>query len=279
MSMEAATSLASSLLQQKDKPSLQQKHLLTHNGDISFKQVIIFLVAYLGTGTFVFCLAQNAIDGKKTNSAVLDSIYLSVVTMTTVGYGDLVPKTVPAKLLACLYVFSGMAFGALILSKGADYLVEKQENVMMRAIHMLESSDIESRSNKLMLKNILKEFESSKAKSKFISVSALLMVLVAVGIIFLSIFEDLDPVDAFYCVCSTITTLGYGDYSFTTTAGRVFAIFWILSSTVCLAQFFFYLAELYTERRRQPLINWVLTRKLTASDLASADLDNDNSVR
>ncbi|KAJ8754832.1 hypothetical protein K2173_015344 [Erythroxylum novogranatense] len=34
--------------------------------------------------------------------------------------------------------------------------------------------------------------------------------------------------DSFYCVFSTITTLGYGDQSFSTTAGPSFAIFWIL---------------------------------------------------
>ena len=45
--------------------------------------------------------------------------------MTTVGYGDLVSNSTIAKLLACLYVYTGMALGGLILSKAADYIVEK----------------------------------------------------------------------------------------------------------------------------------------------------------
>lgn len=82
----------------------------------------------------------------------------------------------------------------------------------------------------------------------------------------------------FYCMCSTITTLGYGDKSFSTEAGRVFAIFWILTSTVCVAQFFLYLAELNTERRRKELVKLVLTRRITYVDLEAADLDNDGVV-
>lgn len=95
----------------------------------------------------------------------------------------------------------------------------------------------------------------------------------------MTLHEELSLIDALYCVCATITTLGYGDESFATARGRMFAVFWILSSTVCLAQFFFYLTELYTERRQRSLLKWVLNRKLTFADIEVADLDNDNVVR
>jgi len=61
--------------------------------------------------------------------------------------------------------------------------------------------------------------------------------------------EGFSFIDAFYCVCVTVTTLGYGDESFTTKAGRVFAVFWILS--VCVVQFFLFLAESRTEERQR----------------------------
>jgi potassium channel subfamily K len=47
---------------------------------------------------------------------------------------------------------------------------------------------------------------------------------------------------------------------------------------MCLAQFYLYLAELYTERRQRSLVKWVLTRRLTPSDLEQADLDHDKVV-
>lgn len=234
----------------------------------NFKQVFMLLAAYLGGGTICFFLVRHQIKGQKTNG-ILDAIYFCVVTMTTVGYGDLVPNTMLAKILASIYVFTGMAIGGLILSQVADYIVEKQEILIVRAIYMRENPGATE---------ILKEVESHKVKYKFIMAGVLLFVLIIVGTVFLFVVEELSFMDAFYCVCSTITTLGYGDESFSTRGGRIFAIFWILSSTICLAQFFLYLAELCTERRQRAMANWVLTRKLTFSDLEAADLDHDKIV-
>jgi len=235
----------------------------------SIKHVVFLLAAYLGGGTLCFFLIRNQIKGQKTNG-ILDSIYFCVVTMTTVGYGDLVPDSILAKLLACIYVFTGMALVGLILSQAADYMVEKQEILVVRAISM---------SGKVSPNEILKEVETHKVKYKFIMVGVLLLVLIVVGTVFLFLVEELNFMDAFYCVCSTITTLGYGDQSFSTAGGRIFAIFWMLGSTICLAQFFLYLAELYTERRQISMVNWVLSRELTFSDLEAADLDRDKVVR
>ncbi|CAL5341587.1 unnamed protein product [Camellia sinensis] len=234
----------------------------------SFRKVAILLAVYLGVGTVCFYIVSNQINGKKTNE-VLDAVYFCIVTMTTVGYGDLVPNSTTTKLLACAFVFTGMALVGLILSKAADYLVEKQETLLVKALHIHE---------KVNRIEIQKEIETNKVRYKCFLVFSFLLVLIVVGTIFLTTVEKLDLVDAFYCVCSTITTLGYGDKSFSTKIGRVFAIFWILTSTICLAQFFFYVAELNAESRQKVLADWVLNRKITNLDLEAADLDDDGVV-
>lgn len=234
----------------------------------SFRQVAVLLVIYLGVGTICFYLVRNQIVGKKTNG-VLDSVYFCIVTMTTVGYGDLVPNGTLSKFLACAFVFTGMVLGAVILSKAADYLLEKQETLLVKTLHMRQ---------KLSRTEMSKELEKNKLRYKCFMMLAFLFVLMVVGTVFLVIIEKLDIVDAFYCACSTITTLGYGDKSFSTEAGRVFAIFWILTSTISVGQFFLYLAELYTERRQKALVKWVLTKRVTNVDLEAADLDNDGIV-
>ena len=38
----------------------------------------------------------------------LDALYFSVTTLTTVGLGDLAPKTAPGKLFTVLYIFVGL---------------------------------------------------------------------------------------------------------------------------------------------------------------------------
>lgn len=234
----------------------------------SFRQVCLFLFLYLVAGSTCFYLVRDQLVGKTTNG-VLDALYFCIVTMTTVGYGDLVPRSTSAKLLACVFVFSGMAFVALFLSRAADYLVEKQEVLILKAAHIR---------HKVGYQQMLKEMEGKKIKYKVCTAAAALLVLVITGTVVLVRVEKLDVVDAFYCVCATITTLGYGDKSFSTAGGRVFAVFWILTSTIFLAQFFLYLAELQTENRQRSLVKWVLTRKMTLVDLEAADLDDDGVV-
>lgn len=252
----------------KDNQSLPRYQSILDKLHPSFRKVILYLVIYLTVGTTCFYFVKNQIKGKKVNG-VLDSVYFCVVTMTTVGYGDLVPNSPAAKLLASFFVFSGMALVGTVLSKGADYLVEKQETLLIKALHMRD---------KVGPSDILEEFEVNRVRYKCVIVTATLVVLMVVGTVFLAKVEKLSTIDAFYCVCSTITTLVYGDKSFSTKAGRIFAIFWILTSTICLAQFFLYVAEFNTERRQKELVKLVLSRRMTNVDLEEADLDNDGTV-
>lgn len=234
----------------------------------TFKKVVIYFIIYLAIGTICFYFVMDEIKGEKVDG-VLDSVYFCIVTMTTVGYGDLVPGTAVPKLLACAFVFSGMALVGLTLSKGADYLVEKQEVLLIKALNMRWKHGPAE---------IMKELESNKVHYKCYVVMGILMVLFLLGMAILVKVENLNFVDAFYCVCSTITTLGYGDKSFSTKGGRVFAIFWILTSTICLAQLLCYIAELNAENKQKRLINYVLTRKMTNVDLEAADIDSDGNV-
>jgi len=62
--------------------------------------LIFLLVLVLGTGTLVY----NTLEGW----SFLDSFYFSVMTLTTVGYGDLTPVTDIGKLFTIGYVFVGL---------------------------------------------------------------------------------------------------------------------------------------------------------------------------
>uniref|UniRef100_A0A0E0GTW5 EF-hand domain-containing protein n=2 Tax=Oryza nivara TaxID=4536 RepID=A0A0E0GTW5_ORYNI len=234
----------------------------------SFRLVGLLLFIYLLVGVLAFYAVMDEISGKRTNR-VLDALYFCVVTMTTVGYGDLVPNNDTTKLLACAFVFMGMAVVALFVSKVADYLVEKQEVLFFKALH----TNLKGGETKM-----LRAIETNRIKYKFYTNALLLVLSIISGTVFLWKVEKLSLVDSFYCVCATITTLGYGDKSFSSKLGRVFAVFWIITSTIIMAQFFMYLAEIYTERRQKMLANWVLTRKMTKMDLEAADLDDDRQV-
>nr|TKV91311.1 hypothetical protein SEVIR_9G087701v2 [Setaria viridis] len=183
---------------------------------------------------------MDQISGKRSNR-VLHALYFVIVTMTSVGYGDLVPKSDTTKLLACAFVFTGMAIIALFISKAADYLVEKQEVLFFKAMHMnMKGGEAK----------MLRAMETYRIKYKFYTVALLLVMIIVTGNLFLWKVEKPSLVDSFYCVCATMTTLGYVDKCFSSKLGPIFAIFWVIMSTILLAQFFQYVAEL-AENARQ----------------------------
>ena len=237
--------------------------------DPNLVHVAIFLAVYLAVGTLCFYHLGPQMKGKKT-SPIVDTFYFIIVTMATVGYGDLVPDSVLTKLLACAFAFTGVALVGVVMSKAADYLIKKQEDLVVNALNMqLDVGPAE----------IGKEVRTKGVRYRCLLVFMLLLVLIFVGTTFLATVEKLDLINAFYCACVTITTLGYGDQSFKTKGGRIFAVFWILISTITLAQFFVYIAELNTESRHWELVKRVLSRKMTEADEEAADLDQDNSVQ
>lgn len=59
----------------------------------------------------------------------LDAIYFSVVTLATVGYGDIVPKTDLGKIFTIFYILTGIgiiaAFAHSLLERAAKHREER----------------------------------------------------------------------------------------------------------------------------------------------------------
>lgn len=62
----------------------------------------------------------------------INSVYFSVVSLTTVGYGDIVPKTDPGKIFVCFYLLAGIG----IIAAFASNLIKNA--VARRVIHKSE---------------------------------------------------------------------------------------------------------------------------------------------
>jgi voltage-gated potassium channel len=68
--------------------------------DPAFRRLLLAAVMLLLSGT----IAMNRIEGW----ALVDSFYFSVVSLTTVGYGDFTPETALGKLFTAFYVLGGI---------------------------------------------------------------------------------------------------------------------------------------------------------------------------
>jgi hypothetical protein len=69
-------------------------------GSQDFRVLVRLVVLLLLGGTAFYSVVEDWNP--------LDAFYFSVTTLTTVGLGDLAPKTAPGKLFTVLYIFVGL---------------------------------------------------------------------------------------------------------------------------------------------------------------------------
>jgi voltage-gated potassium channel Kch len=59
---------------------------------------------------------------------IIQALYFSVVTLTTVGYGDLHPTTAGSQIFTIVYILTGIGvFVALLASVAQEYIAQKAE--------------------------------------------------------------------------------------------------------------------------------------------------------
>ncbi len=68
----------------------------------------------------------------------LDALYFSTATMTTVGYGDITPKTDTGKIFTIIYAFSGVGIALYGLSVIAAHFVEVREEFWLQRVGKLK---------------------------------------------------------------------------------------------------------------------------------------------
>lgn len=236
------------------------------------RQAIVGVILYVLAGILVFILTRKGFEGHSTIQLV-DALYFVTVTLCTVGYGDIVPSTNFTKIFMCLFILVGFGFVDILLNGLVSYMLDKQEEVLLSTMD-------EKRLNVIFSTYIL-DMKKRRVRIRTRVALALGVVggSVAIGSVMVHFLEGLNWIDSLYLSVTSVTTVGYGDYAFSTMEGRLFASVWLFISTVAVARSFLYLAELRIEKRNRRIANWILTRKITLKDLMAADLDNDGSIR
>jgi hypothetical protein len=91
--------------------------------DPKFRAMASLVALLLAVGTVFYSLYEDW--------TLLESLYFSVITLTTVGYGDLAPTTALTRAFTIVYILMGLgilfSFLSMIAGQAAEARVERQE--------------------------------------------------------------------------------------------------------------------------------------------------------
>ena len=112
---------------------IDEAGMLMHALRASHRKILVFLVAVL-TLVIILGSIMYMIEGEKNGfTSIPTSIYWSVVTLTTVGYGDISPKTGVGQFIAAIIMILGYSiivvptgFVSVELSRASDRRVSTQ---------------------------------------------------------------------------------------------------------------------------------------------------------
>ncbi|KAL5791714.1 hypothetical protein ACOSP7_000308 [Xanthoceras sorbifolium] len=96
------------------------------------QQAFIGLVIYIIIGIAIF-LISGSFKGTNTVKPV-DALYFIVVTLCTIGYGDIVPDTTFTKLFTCVFILVGFGFIDILLNGLVTYICDRQEAVLLSTV-------------------------------------------------------------------------------------------------------------------------------------------------
>jgi hypothetical protein len=99
--------------------------------------VLVFACAYFALGQWLPAHAPHPIGEESILRGLGDSIYFSVITATTVGYGDILPQGW-SKLLAGIQAIIAFFVFGLCISK----LVSSKQEIAIRQMHKLTFDDV-----------------------------------------------------------------------------------------------------------------------------------------
>lgn len=108
--------------------------------DDAFRATLALLLGLLVTGTVAYPILEGW--------SFVDSLYFSVVTLATVGYGDIHPVTDLGKLFTVLYILMGVGVLVVFASRVVNVMVtERSERHRRQDGHEDESSGDATRSD------------------------------------------------------------------------------------------------------------------------------------
>eukprot|EP00462_Mataza_sp_D1_P024597 CAMPEP_0175143960 /NCGR_PEP_ID=MMETSP0087-20121206/13812_1 /TAXON_ID=136419 /ORGANISM="Unknown Unknown, Strain D1" /LENGTH=507 /DNA_ID=CAMNT_0016428267 /DNA_START=48 /DNA_END=1569 /DNA_ORIENTATION=+ len=178
-------------------------------------------------GVAVLDASGSAVSECKGGLSFLQALYFVITTLSTIGYGDFFPCTTTGRVITFFFIFIGLAAVTSALTIIAEYFQSKADD---NALAQLDQDDTD---------NI------SEEQWAVIYAVVQYVIMLVIGAVFIMrdtkgtgavLTGDMNFADGMYWSMVTSSTVGYGDISAQTDAGRVFQYFYMLASILITAR-------------------------------------------
>ena len=85
----------------------------------NFRSTLLIATLILISGTLFYWSVEGW--------SVVDAIYFCIMTLTTIGYGDLYPTSDVSKIFTCFYAIAGIGVFVALITQIAQAQIEKKE--------------------------------------------------------------------------------------------------------------------------------------------------------
>jgi potassium channel subfamily K len=182
----------------------------------------------------------------------IDSLYFSIVTVTTVGYGDLKPAYQFEKFFVTFYALFGVSIiGNIMIAWITEKQrvmaakmkeAQKQQTAKMMSMRSDQGSVKTAHSKRAeegasKLKDIMNCKGMKKAHADVLKILSRLLCTIIVVATIVELAEGWGPLDSFYYCVITATSVGYGDFYPTHEPDRLMACLYIPIFIIQLAAF------------------------------------------
>lgn len=170
-----------------------------------------------------------------------DALYYCIVALLTVGFGDIIPLSIAAKIMTLVFSMTGIIILGLIVFMTRSIIIKSTGPVWY--FHRLEHkrSKVWQKINEGKLELTDREtFDlmcqlKAKAHLKGAIFSAMVTVIIFImfwllGALVFMFTEDWSYFNSIYFCFLCLLTIGYGDYSPETAAGRAFFVIWAIGA-------------------------------------------------
>ena len=284
----------------------------------SLRESILAIIVYLVVGAVSYhsTILQGPNGGQSLSSkwSFVDAAYFSVVTFTSVGYGDLCPTSNLGKLFTILFGLSGISILGIVIASIVSKLVSMESEMMNKAKkasrrrvlgfwHTLidegdddnnsvedgkgkDENNDQGRGDGASTVKANKNDSSSTQQGplwkhtlqSLLTKSIPAFAVLILGGIGMGRVEGWSVLDSIYYSMITALTLGYGDFAPLTRPGRLWGTVFIPLAVAAAGEVLGNVATTLHERRQNQFYQSLMERELNTERLMEMDTDSNGKV-